>query len=86
VAELSIDTTNDPATVKLARALIVCEICAQIATVYVVFDMVEHGALNVKLAWCWKQWKARYESERQFRNDLRYALWQAKKVLEESHG
>lgn len=66
--------------------LIIAEIAAQIATVYVVVDMVEHGALNMKLAWYWKQWKARYDAERQFRNDLRYALWQARKVLEESHG
>lgn len=86
MAELSIDTSNDPATARLARTLIIAEIVAQIATVYVVFDMVEHGALNVKLAWYWKQWKTKYEAERQFRNDLRYALWQARRVLEESHG
>lgn len=86
MAEINVNTDDDRATVLLARTLVFTEILAQIAAVYMVFDMVEHGALNVKFAWYWKQWKARWDAERAVQRDLRYALWQAYRVLEESRG
>lgn len=86
MSQIAVDAETDRPTVLLARALILSEIASTIMVSYLMFDQVEHGALNLKLAWYWRRWKAKWDAERRFRNDLRYALWQAHKVLEESNG
>lgn len=88
--EVTIDTGDDHATRQLARVLLAAEIMSQLAAVYMVFEMIEHGALSYQLNWHWQQLKKRWaeerNAERQLRRDIGRVLFEAQRVVEEHRG
>lgn len=77
---LVINTEDDAATRALAQMLLATQIAAQVATCFLLVEMVQHGAISYRLAWYWQKYKAAREMKRKFR-DPGYVIWEAEEIV-----
>lgn len=89
--EVTIATGDDAITRQLARALLVCEIAAQVLACYLVVEMAAHGQVGYLLRWHLERWKRKLRDADTRRRTYHLAynqmLFEANTILREAdHG